>query len=224
MQRYVTQNRFSQLVVILLVGFFFLPTCTLAAPLSVEEFIALGQETRSEVKNLTSLELWALYEKSFYERQISEQSVPKDHPLRGMFEPVNARMATYQLVFRDRADGGDPVATYAYAVLNLETCHALVKGLGSEGAGVGRCYRESISRLESIADENYHAAFELGVMHAKGQGVASSKYNAADWFTKSGNAALDSMDREYAVRAMEAALEQVADHPEALRLKNIMFN
>ena len=128
----------------------------------------------------------------------------------------------YAMDLKARRDANDPYGSYYYGVYNLRVCG----GLESTDTGrqftdaVKKCFLESLESFKIASTSQIgEASFNIGRMYEKGWGVSPSKFVSAEWFAKAARQFNESGARDESLASIEAALNLVPDHPEALRLK-----
>lgn len=66
-------------------------------------------------------------------------------------------------------------------------------------------------------------SWNIAVMYEQGNGLTRSKLAAAEWYAKAGRQHLKNGDRERALAALERIEEIDAKHPDAVKLRALLF-
>jgi len=135
------------------------------------------------------------------------------------------RAIAYATVLQKRGEGGDPYASFFYAVRQWDFCLQLQR---QTGTGLTKqameCWQGVMPAFKRAADAKIaDAAFNIARLYENGFGVAPSKLAASEWYVKSAEQYNREKARDEALTAVESALNLVPDHPAALRLRNAML-
>lgn len=135
------------------------------------------------------------------------------------------RAISYAAVLQKRGEGGDPYASFFYAVRQWDFCLQLQRLAGDGWAKQAKeCWQEVMPAFKRAADSQIaDAAFNIARLYENGFGVTPSKLAAAEWYVKSAEQYNKEKSRDEALTAVESALNLVADHPAALRLRKAML-
>lgn len=135
------------------------------------------------------------------------------------------RSISYATVLRKRGEGGDPYASFFYAVRQWDFCLQLQRQTGDGSAKQAKeCWQNVMPAFKRAADAQIaDAAFNIARLYENGFGVPPSKLVAAEWYVKSAEKYNMEKSRDEALTAVESALNLVADHPAALRLRKAML-
>lgn len=128
-----------------------------------------------------------------------------------------------------RVAAKEPEAMHGMGWYFSQTCLHLEKQ--SPGWGKSTICVESFLWLKQLSENNslrstyigQSSMRMLGEMYEKGIGTNASRYLAADWYIKAARAINDYGRREDAIRALEAALTLVPDHPAGLELRTLIL-
>lgn len=132
------------------------------------------------------------------------------------------KVAGYFMNLKERREANDPYGAYYYGLYNLRICGGFKAGNtnGELSESVNKCFLDSLESFKTAsAGQVPEASFNIGRMYEKSWGVSASKLVSADWFIKAAKQFNDGKSREGALASVEAALNLVPDHPEALRFR-----
>ena len=135
------------------------------------------------------------------------------------------RAISYASVLQKRGEAGDPYASFFYAVRQWDLCLQLQRQTGESWANQAKeCWQGLMPALKRAADAKIaDASFNIARLYENGFGVTPSKLAAADWYVKAADQYNRNKSRDEALTAVESALNLVADHPAALRLRKAML-
>lgn len=135
------------------------------------------------------------------------------------------RAISYATVLQKRGEAGDSYASFFYAVRQWDFCLQLQRETGEIWEkNAKECWQGLMPAFKRAADGKIaDAAFNIARLYENGFGVTPSKLAAADWYVKSAEQYNREKSRDEALTAVESALNLVADHPAALRLRKAML-
>ncbi len=135
------------------------------------------------------------------------------------------RAISYATVLQKRGEGGDPYASFFYAVRKWDFCLQLQRQSGDSWVGQAKeCWQNVMPALKKASDARIaDATFNIARLYENGFGVTPSKLAAAEWYVKSADQYNKEKSRDEALTSVESALNLVPDHPAALRLRKAML-
>lgn len=135
------------------------------------------------------------------------------------------RAISYGSALKKRGEEGDPYASFYYAVRQWDFCLQLQHQTNEGWANrTKECWQGVMPALKRAADAKIaDAEFNIARLYENGFGVTPSKLAAADWYVKSAEQYNKEKSRDEALTAVESALNLVANHPAALRLRKAML-
>ena len=135
------------------------------------------------------------------------------------------RAISYATVLQKRGEGGDPYASFFYAVRQWDFCSQLQRQTGDSWAKQAKeCWQNVMPAFKRASDARIaDATFNIARLYENGFGVTPSKLAAAEWYVKSADQYNKEKSRDEALTAVESALNLVPDHPAALRLRKAML-
>lgn len=135
------------------------------------------------------------------------------------------RAISYATVLQKRGEAGDSSASFFYAARQWDFCLQLQRQTGDGWAKQAKeCWQGVMPAFKRAAEAQIaDAAFNIARLYENGFGVTPSKLAAAEWYVKSAEQYNRDKSRDEALTAVESALNLVADHPAALRLRKAML-
>lgn len=135
------------------------------------------------------------------------------------------RAISYATVLQKRGEGGDPYASFFYAARQWDFCLQLQRQTGDDWAKRAKeCWQGVMPAFKRASNAQIaDAAFNIARLYENGFGVTPSKLAAADWYVKAAEQYNREKSRDETLTAVESALNLVADHPAALRLRKALL-